>query len=232
MTIVGDSQIYDVAEFERDGRICSLVHVKQDEMGMTSAAATTMKLIYEFRPRYLIMVGIAAGVVLEGVADQIYGDVVVPDIVWNYSAGKFVTPEKAEIRYGEVGFLPRTTVAVIPEGVLHFVRQAMESPENQCHIHIGPMACGSTVVSNRRILDSQIHTQLRNTVGLDMESYGVVYAALHATDPRPVPLVIKSVCDYADSQKSDDYQRFAAYTSCEFAKLLYEKYLPLDTDPL
>ena len=232
VTLVGDRQIYDVAEFERDGRVCSLVHVKQGEVGMTSAAATAMKLIYEYRPRYLIMVGIAAGVALESVADQIYGDVVVPDIVWNYSAGKFVTPEKAEIRYGDVGFQPRATVAVIPEGVLPYVRQAMESPENQCHVHIGPMACGSTVVSNRKILDNQIYTQLRNTIGLDMESYAVVYAALHATDPRPVPLVIKSVCDYADSQKSDDYQRFAAFTSCEFAKLLYEKYLPLDVLPL
>ena len=57
----GDDQIYDVAEFERDGVKHSLVHAKTGEMGMTATAATAMKLIYEFRPRYLIMVGIAAG---------------------------------------------------------------------------------------------------------------------------------------------------------------------------
>ena len=45
---------------------------------------------------------------------------------------------------------------------------------------------------------------------------------------RPVPLIVKSVCDFADNQKSDDYQRFAAYSSCEFAQFLYEKVLPLD----
>ena len=62
-----------------------------------------------------------------------------------------------------------------------------------------------------------------------MESYAVVYAANHANDPRPAPIIIKSVCDFANSEKSDEYQKFAAYTSCEFAKLLYEKYLPLDS---
>lgn len=48
------------------------------------------------------------------------------------------------------------------------------------------------------------------------------------TQPRPIPIIIKSVCDFADSRKSDEYQKFAAYTSCEFAKLLYEKILPLE----
>ncbi len=226
-TIDGDDQIYDVASFERDGVRRSLVHAKLGEMGMTAAAATAMKLIYEFRPRYLIMVGIAAGVAMEGVADQMYGDVVVPDVVWNYSAGKFVSPSEADIAFGDVGFLPRSTYAAIPMEILPHIRAAMESEENQCTVHIGPMACGSSVVANRKILEKQIHSQLSNTAGLDMESYAVVYAANHATEPKPIPIIIKSVCDFADNEKSDDYQKFAAYTSCEFAKLLYEKYLPL-----
>ena len=180
-TLSGDDQIYDVATFEREGKTRTLVHAKLDEMGMTAAAATAMKVIYEFRPRYLIMVGIAAGIALDNVvAEQMYGDVVVPNIV------------------------------------------------NECHVHIGPMACGSTVVANRKVLEKQIHSQLSSTVGLDMESYAVVYAAYHAPKPRPVPIIVKSVCDFANSEKSDEYQKFAAYTSCEFAKFLYEKFLPMD----
>ena len=104
---------------------------------------------------------------------------------------------------------------------------AAASPENQCHVHIGPMACGTSVVANRDVLEKQVRSQLQGTVALDMESYAVAYAAEHAVEPRPVPLIIKSVCDYADAQKSDQYQKFAAFTSCEYAKLLYEKFLPL-----
>ena len=61
-----------------------------------------------------------------------------------------------------------------------------------------------------------------------MEAYAVVYAVENAILPKPTAFVIKSVCDYADSQKSDQYQKFAAFTSAEFGKLLYEKFLPLD----
>ena len=227
-TITGDDQIYDVAEFERDGKTRTLVHAKISEMGMTAAAATATKLIFLFRPRYLIMVGICAGVVKEEFENQQYGDVIVPDVIWNYSAGKFVSPELAEIRYGNMGFLPRSTAEQIPEGILPHLRRAVASEENPCHVYIGPMACGSTVVANRELLEKQIYTQYHHTAGLDMESYAVVYAANHANDPRPTPIIIKSVCDFADSEKSDDYQRFAAYSSCEFAKFLYEKILPMD----
>lgn len=224
----GDDQLYNRTSFMRNGFRHTVVHARQKEMGMTAAAATAMKMIYEFRPRYLIMVGIAAGVARDCVADQMYGDVVVPDVVWNYSAGKFVSPENADIAFGDVGFLPRSTFISIPDEVIGYVKTAIEAPENECCVHIGPMACGSTVVANSNVLEKQIHSQMDNTAGLDMESYAVAYAAMHATEPRPLPIIIKSVCDYASSQKSDDFQKFAAYTACDFAKTLYEKFLPFD----
>ena len=226
-TIPGDEQIYDVAAFERNGKKHSLVHTRVGEMGMTAAAAAAMKLIYTFRPRYIIMVGIAAGVAKAEYEEQMYGDVIVPDVVWNYSAGKFVSPEKAQIVFGNLGFLPRSTSEQIPEEIMPYLRAAAASPENPCHVYIGPMACGSTVVASQELLEKQVYTQYQHTVGLDMESYAVAYAANHASEPRPIPIICKSVCDFADSSKSDDYQRFAAYSSCEFAQFLYEKILPL-----
>ena len=173
------------------------------------------------------MVGIAAGVAKSELEEQMYGDVIVPDIVWNYSAGKFVSPDKAKIVYGNLGFLPRSTSEAIPEEILPYLRQAAGSEENPCHVFIGPMACGSTVVASRELLEKQVYSQYQHTAGLDMESYAVVYAANHASEPKPAPIIVKSVCDFADSTKSDDYQRFAAYSSCEFAKYLYEKVLPM-----
>ena len=110
----GDSQHFQVTEIEKNGKKCRIVHTRVGEMGMTAASAVTMKLIYTFRPKYVIMIGIAAGVALDGIAEQMYGDVIVPDVVWNYSVGKFVSPVKAEIIYGEVGFKPRSTSLKIP----------------------------------------------------------------------------------------------------------------------
>ena len=208
-TLDGDSQVFQRAQFSKDGREHTVIHVKTDEMGMTASAAITMKVIYEFRPRYVIMTGIAAGVA-QYFPDQFYGDVVVPDIVWNYSVGKFVSPEAADITYGDVGFKPRSTHLSISENVLACVRQAAESPKNECHIHIGPMACGSTVVANQAVLEKQVYSQFKNTIGLDMESYAVVYAALHANEPKPEPIIIKSVWHgrhiYFDWDRQDEGQ--------------------------
>lgn len=228
ITIPGDERIYDTAEFERDGKTHKIICAKQDKMGMTSAAVTTMKIIEQFRPRYIIMVGIAAGIALDDDSNQMYGDVLVADIVWDYSSGKYVSPDDAEIVFGDIGFLPRYTHEAIPDVVMPYIKKAIASPENECHVHLGPMACGTTVVANHKLIEKRIHSQMENTVGLDMESYAIVYACNQASDPKPIPIIIKSICDFADSEKGDDYQRFAAYTSCEFAKLLYEKFLPLD----
>ena len=73
-----------------------------------------------------------------------------------------------------------------------------------------------------------MRVQFPQTAGLDMESYGVFYAARHAAGLKPEPIVLKSVCDFADEGKNYIYQKFAAFTSSEFARLLYENYLPLE----
>lgn len=228
VTFSDDTQTYYSASIEKNGSSHKIVYARQSEMGMTVAVTLTMKLIEHFRPQFMIMVGIAAGIARSDMAEQIYGDVVVADMIWNYTSGKFVNPERTDIRFGNVGFISRPAVVKTDAELLEYVRQAATSPENQCHIHIGLMATGSAVVTNREIVNKQIYTMYRETIGLDMEAYGVVYATQNATTPRPKALVIKSVCDYANNEKSDQYQKFAAYTSCEFAKLLIEKFLPAD----
>ena len=53
--------------------------------------------------------------VKEELEDQRYGDVIVPDIVWNYSVGKYVSPEMVTIQFGNLGCLPRMTSLFIPD---------------------------------------------------------------------------------------------------------------------
>ncbi len=226
LRFAGDEQLYFEADMPKGDHSVKVVAARQDEMGMTAAATLSMKVIERYHPVYLIMPGIAAGTGEEAPEDQLYGDVVLANAVWNYSNGKFVSPDKALIRFGEVGFIPRPTFASIDEKLLPYFEQAVNSEENQCHVHIGHIASGSTVVANRTILEKQIHGLYQDTRGLEMEAYGVAYAANHSTEPKPYPIIAKSICDFADSRKSDQYQRFAAYTSCEFTKFLCEKILP------
>ena len=220
----GDNQKYYETSFERGGKTFKIVTARQSEMGMTAAGVLTMKMISLFCPKYVIMVGIAAGIAKQNTEEQIYGDVIVPDVVWDYASGKFVSSQRANVTFGGVGFIPRPHFVNTDDAMLEAVESAMESVENECHVHIGPMACGATVVANSEVVEKQIHSQYGNTAALDMESYAVMYAVKEAPVPRPKGLVIKGVCDYADEEKNDQYQKFAAYNSAQFAKLLYEEF--------
>ena len=219
----GDEQLYYISEETKNGQ--AIVAAMQDEMGMTASATLTMKIIEHFRPKYVIMPGIAAGTLDDTDNEQMYGDVVLADMVWNYSNGKYVPKDQASIVFGEIGFKPRPTVVKIDEELLPYFQKAVSSENNQTYVHIGAIASGSTVVANRVILDQQVKGQFATTKGLEMEGYGVAYAVSHATAPRPKAIIAKSVCDFADSRKSDKYQKFAAYTSCEFVKMMIDDIL-------
>jgi hypothetical protein len=61
-----------------------------------------------------------------------------------------------------------------------------------------------------------------------MEAYGFYYAAAHSgVEPGPRFASIKSVVDFADGQKSDDYQEYGAFMSAKLARWLVERLWPL-----
>ena len=223
--VSGDSQAYYETYFEKDGERYRIVTAQQSVMGMTAATVLTMKAIEAFNPKYVIMSGIAAGTGDE--AKQIYGDVIVPDVIWDYSTGKFVGPDETEIRFGDLGFLPRPRSVYIDKNIIELVKSTVGRLDNEFHVHIGPLACGSSVVANRAVVEKQVLSLFPKTVGLDMESYSVVYTCQNCKAPQPTPILIKSICDFANSEKSDQYQKYAAYTSAGYTRYLLENILPL-----
>ena len=224
--ISGDEQEYKEAFIKRGDRKLRVICARQDEMGMTASATLTMKMIHHFVPEYVIMPGIAAGTgKIKDSDKQEYGDVVLASSVWNFSNGKFVSPNEAEITFGEIGFNPRPTSVEIMGDYFNRINEFIESDKNEFFVHSGPLASGTAVVANKSVLKKQVITSFEDTEGVEMEGYGVAYAATHATEPKPHIIIAKSVCDFADERKDDRYQRFAAYTSCGFVQELLEKVL-------
>ena len=217
----GDRQTYYRTEFSRENRTHKLITAQQDVMGMTSSALLCAKVIAHFRPEYIIMCGIAAGIG-EGI-DQIYGDILVPDVVWDYSTGKFVGAHESEMRFGDLGFLPRPKSIAVDESVLSVIRSIQLRDDNEFHVHIGPMACGSAVVANNEFVSRRVLPLF------PMESYSVIYSAMNFSAPSPKAIILKGICDYANEEKSDQYQKFAAYNSSQFTKYLLERHLPLES---
>ena len=196
---------------------------------MAAATNLTQSIIYHFKPFYIIMVGIAAGI---GDGKNL-GDIIAATEVWNYSSGKYITDEN-----GKLAFSPDPKHIILHPNMesvlkrdysaeLYNIRKGWnEDIPTDLKLVLGPLACGAAVVGNSEIVDDMIKQHSRKTVGLDMESYGVFYATNYGLDSGTIPICLKSISDFADEKKGDGYQKYAAYTSAEFARYLIESVLP------
>src|SRR4029078_1177503 len=77
-----DPTIYMKGEFQKGDLTCEVVAAAAHRMGMPTASALAMKMITSFKPRYLAMAGILAGV--EGRCEL--GDIIASDPVWDYGS--------------------------------------------------------------------------------------------------------------------------------------------------
>ena len=222
--VPNDPNIYFKTHFDKE---LIVIHAQQSEMGMTAAATLTTKMIYNFSPKYVIMPGIAAGV---GKSNN-FGDILIPTEIWNYSSGKYIKKENSKHDFSPNPYTIGLDIDINEllnqdfRDQLYQIKNAYsEQINNDLNIVRGPMACGSAVVANDKVVDELIKKHQRKTIGLDMESYGMFYAATH-TRKNCLPICIKSICDFADNNKSDSYQEYAAYTSASFIKYCIEKVL-------
>jgi nucleoside phosphorylase len=225
----GDGMVYKRGEYKNNGRSHSVIVAVTPRMGMTASALLASKMIFNFRPRYIAMTGIAAGI--RGECEV--GDILVADPVWDWGSGKrFVeggspvfaaAPHQLALNSfvrGKVSALARD------HEVLNEIRERWQGhrPNTVLSMHIGPVASGAAVLADGSITET-IKDQHRKLMGIDMEIYGVFGAADEALAPIPKAFALKSVCDFADEQKADGFQKYAAYTSAQALKILVEQYL-------
>lgn len=215
-----DHTLYLTATIEINGRVRKLVAAACDRMGMPAAVSLSTKLIQQFRPQYLAMTGITAGMK----SKTSYGDIIIADPVWDYGSGKIErvgnktifqpSPHQIEL---EADLRDRVRTLALRRDILSNIKSSFrgKTPDTELSAHVGPLASGAAVIANSAIWKN-LKSQHRGVLGLEMEAYGVIVAARSSTDPKPIGIVIKSVCDFADHEKGDDYQKYAAHTSAQF----------------
>lgn len=225
---MGDTGYYYYeASIKRDGRDLKIYMTRQNNMGMIASTRTATNIIWNFIPQYVIMTGVLAGINQDDSENLVLGDVIIADKVWNCSSGKYTKSSDAPIQLGSVGFVPRPQTIKIPSKTISALKKAIACKDCTCPAHIGTITSSVTVVENIEIIENQIKSQSSSTIGLDMESYGIAYACQIESQFKPTPIIIKGVCDFANSQKNYDYQRYAANNSSKFTKFLLENYLPV-----
>lgn len=216
-----DSTIYHHGKFKTQGKTLSVVAASAHQMGMAAAAVLTIKLVSWFRPRFIAMTGIAAGV--KGGEPKL-GDILLAEQSWDYDSGKHKIVANEQIFEPDPHCLPlsvdlkeKVLKLKTSSAFLSDIERAWRGPKptGPLEIHIGPVASGAAVIENKAIVE-HVRKHNRKLIGLDMETYGVYFAAENSPQPRPTAISFKSVCDFADESKSDEHQAYAAFTSAQY----------------
>jgi len=231
-----DDTYYYTGYFSKaEKKIRVVVASTNNNMGMSAAATLSMKLIGKYRPKYLAMIGICAGIDGKGSI----GDPIIADKIWDYGSGKHVleglpTPKESFKPYMHQIHLDTNLESSFNNAISenYFVQEIQKKwpikYQNVLSAKIGPFASGSAVIANENIVDS-IKIQHGQLLGFDMESYAVFYSATYCSHPKPKPLIVKSISDFGDSHKNsthkDEYQAYAAYVSANFFYQFCLKYL-------
>jgi len=232
--IPGDSTIYYATSLTTKNRDIKVIAAACDQMGMTAAAVLSMKMISNFRPLYLIMPGISGGV--EGEVNL--GDVIIADPSWDYGSGKIKCDKGEEVFCSDPlqlridkDIINMIKSISLNKELLKNIRKDWEGnrPKTDINIHIGPVATGAAVIANSKTIEV-IKQSKRKVLGIEMEIFGVMYAAMNCSKPRPYVFGLKAVCDFADSNKSDGFQDYAAYVSARVLYKLIELYLDFEIE--
>lgn len=221
------SQLIRYGHIAIDGRQIIIAAAFCQRMGPVSAAVLSTKAVLKLKPNLVVMVGICAGVPKKAAI----GDVVSPDMSWDWQSGKYA--DKNGNEFFEIAPHQLAIDDATRNQLLMFKRDtefwnslaplAIGAKVDIPKLLVGPMATGSSVLADSRVVDRIKGNQHKNVTGLDMEVYGV-FAAVAACDPGVKFMALKSVCDLGDVKKNDKYQTYASNVAASAFMRFMEKF--------
>ena len=210
---------FGFVRLEQDGLQIALLI--QPGMGMTHSSSLATRAILAFKPKLIAMVGICAG--REGKTSL--GDIIIASDVFDYTAGK---------RYIDK-FGPRPQLQTVDTTISEYVSTTIvnnseivgkildsysgQKPDHPINIQFKPMASGTAVIDDPKTIE-EIATIREDLAAIDMEAYALATAANILGTKW---IVVKSVQDYANGEKSKSEKSirpFAAYSSAKLFQLM------------
>lgn len=182
-------------------------------MGRVQASTTASAMIQRWKPRYLLLVGIAGGVEDKGVD---LGDVLISEQVVDYELQK-ITADGPQIRWqthrGDARLL--SAIRNLSGGDWQQYIELDRPVDGKPKRHIGPVASGDKVVAFGSIMEQNRH-HWPALIGVEMEAGGAATAAFQSAH-QPGFFMIRGVSDFADVNKGkDDVEQWRGY-ACDVA---------------
>jgi nucleoside phosphorylase len=198
-----------------NGEFYEIVVAQLPDMANVDAALSANDMIHHWKPGALLMVGIAAAATKE----QMLGDAIIGSDVYYYERGK-VTPEgvKPEFKVYKADATLWSRAITLPKWTARIPVPRPDGKKTRPNIHYGVIASGEKVIADQDRRDS-IASQHRKIVAIEMEGYGVSAAAWQSFN-HVRHLVIRAICDLADSTKNNIWHPYAAAVAAGLVKHL------------
>jgi len=200
------------------------------QMGMVATSVSVMKVLNNFKPKYIIMTGICAGI--KGKVQL--GDLVISDMSFDSGSGKISADHTGEEKFEPdfksiplAGDLKQQFIELsMNKNVLRTIKDLWKgnSVTNELVLHLGPVGSGAGVIANADYVE-KIRSFQRKLTAIDMETYAIFYCAHYANNPKPTAISIKGVSDFADDHKNDDIQKYCSFTSARVADYIIKNVL-------
>lgn len=204
--------LHRAGTLELDGTTRRVVCAHLSQMGPVASSHAASALLAEYRPRLLVMTGICGGFSNE----VSIGDLIIADKSWDWQAGKWTEEgglsPSIDPRDGAADLVAYARTIGDSLALAHDRFAGHGKPVNAPKIVAGPMVTGSAVVASKDI-QKVFKGQHRKMAGIDMECYGMYFAASNHAGAPVRTLCIKAVSDLADRAKADDHQQYCSHIS-------------------
>jgi nucleoside phosphorylase len=180
------------------GYLAAVTKCRMGSLDSGSATLATQHAKRVWRPRAIIMVGIALG---KDPAKQKIADVLVASQIISYEpqrVGQTQTVHRGPITPSNPTLLNRFEI------VPHW---AFARPDgSRCERHVGPVLSGEKLIDDPEFKAS-LFDAYPQAIGGEMEGVGLAAAAVRENLPW---ILVKAICDWADGKKHKKHQPLAA----------------------
>lgn len=193
------------------------IHVSsQSGYGPVKASEHSANVLKEYNPRFVGMTGVCAGDKRKKVK---LGDLIIANYAFMYD-DVMVSENPQQQDHQVVKYYANIDST-------YFDRVCTQFGSEQKLPRITPMACVKTVRRDEPF--HNIQTLVPDTLALDMEGASFYEAVSSLSSAHS--LVVKGVCDYADSEKNDEYLVDASKISAEYMVCFIKDYVTSDLAP-
>lgn len=208
--IVNKSRIYYKSKiYNGTNNYIEIVLLSLPYMGNVNASIATSQAIEVWNPRYIILTGITGGIKKEGVH---LGDLIVGEQILYYELGKQTDTEiipRYQVQHSSSELLNYAHDFQFEKYFDEIKEKKPSGVESFPTVHFGTIASGEKVITNEAF-GNDLKKIFPKALGVEMEGYGAALAAFQSEN-RPGFLFVKSICDFADINKNDEYQLYASH---------------------